>query len=348
MQDLFRRTVDLGGSDLHVIAGSYPSVRVEGNLHALQEFGKLTGDKIELFVHELVGEHRYKELQQARELDALITNALGYFRANFYYTKGVVSCAFRAIPSNIPSLEALGSPAVLKELSSKKQGLILVTGSTGSGKSTTIAAMIEHINQTTQKHIITIEDPVEFVYEPKESIFSQRSIGSDSRSFQNALRAALREDPDIIVVGEMRDPETMELALSAAETGHLVFATLHTNSAPDTIERIVNSFDGARAASIRTTLSRALLGVISQALAPDQRSGKRVGVYEIMLGTTAVANLIREGKTHQLLSTIQLGRGSGMQLMDDELIRLYKSGVVAKEVLLEFAHNPAEIKKRIV
>ena len=260
---------------------------------------------------------------------------------------GDVAAAFRVIPTKIPSIDELGAPQIYKELIKREKGLILVTGPTGSGKSTTLASMLNEINITERKHIITIEDPVEFIHENKQSLFSHRNVGSDTNSFSNALKYALREDPDVILIGEMRDKETISAALTAAETGHLVFGTLHTNSSAQTINRIIDVFSGDEQPQIRAQLSTSLVAVISQALVP-KIGGGRVAVPEILITNPAIANLIREDKVHQIYSQMQLGQGaSGMQTQTQVLVNLVKSGIIEKDDALRFSTRPDELMKAI-
>ena len=346
MISLLARCVHLGASDLHLLAEHYPVFRVEGDLLSDETFGYIDAKALDVFLSTMLTQAQLQAFKKNKELDFFYESERTYFRVNAYFSKGEVACNLRVVPRDIPLLETLGVPSVFRDMLHKKQGLILVTGATGSGKSTSIAAMLEEINNTQKKHIITIEDPVEFIFESKKSIFSQRSVGSDTESFSAALKYALRQDPDVIVIGELRDRETMRMALDAALSGHLVLASLHTNSASGTLQRILNSFESAHAQMIQSTLSQALLGIISQALIPT--GAKRIGAFEVMLNTPAIANLIREGKTHQIDNTIALDRQSGMVLMDDALYTLYQEQVISKESALNYAHASDALKKRIV
>jgi len=272
---------------------------------------------------------------------------IGRFRANYYRALGTIGAAFRIIPIDIPSLDDLGAPQIYKKLIKREKGLILVTGPAGSGKSTTLAAMLNEINRNEHKHIVTIEDPVEFIHHNKKSLFSHRGVGEDTRSFSTALKYAMRQDPDIILVGEMRDKETIEAALTAAETGHLVFATLHTSSAPGTIHRIIDVFKGDEQAQIRAMLSSSLVAVIAQSLLP-KLDGGRVAASEIMVTNHAISNLIREDKVHQIYSQMQLGQGdTGMQTQTQALLKFVKDGKISRSTAQQYANKPDEIVNAI-
>ena len=310
IETLLRTVVKYKASDLHLVARSEPQVRIDGVLHPLA-IGILTGHDIEDICYALITDGQKSELEENKELDfAVELPSIGRFRGNYYYTmNGSLAAAFRIIPTEIPSLDELKCPAIFKQIVKREKGMILVTGPTGSGKSTTLAAMLNEINETERKHIITIEDPVEFVHQNKKGLFSHRNIGTDTFSYAKALKYSLREDPDIILVGEMRDQETISTAITAAETGHLVFATLHTNSAIQTINRIIDSFDGGEQLQVRNMLSVSLTAVISQSLLP-KRGGGRLAVHEILINNPAVGNLIRENKVHQIYSQMQLNQQS--------------------------------------
>jgi twitching motility protein PilT len=303
---------------------------------------------IEEMCYALLTEKQKLSFEENNELDfALELEGIGRFRANFYRTLGDMAAAFRVIPINIPSLDDLDAPLVYKKLIKREKGLILVTGPTGSGKSTTLAAMLNQINITETKHIITIEDPVEFVHQNKKCVFSHRGVGEDTANFATALKYAMRQDPDIILVGEMRDKETIAAALTAAETGHLVFGTLHTNSAPGTINRIIDVFSGDEQPQIRAMLSSSLVSVIAQALLP-KISGGRLAASEILVTNHAIANLIREDKVHQIYSSMQLGQGdSGMQTQTQSLVRLVKSGRIDRDTALQHANKPEELRGQL-
>ncbi|CAA6799246.1 MAG: Twitching motility protein PilT [uncultured Sulfurovum sp.] len=347
IKKLLQSVVSHGASDLHLVSRSEPQIRIDGTLKAVN-LPVLTGDDIEEMTYALLTEKQKKEFEEHLELDfAIMLPGIGRFRANYYRTLGNIAAAFRIIPTAIPSLDDLASPPIYKELIKREKGLILVTGPTGSGKSTTLSAILNEINQTEHKHIVTIEDPVEFIHENKKSVFSHRETGTDTKSFSMALKYAMRQDPDIILIGEMRDKETIEAALSAAETGHLVFGTLHTNSAPGTINRIIDVFNGDEQAQIRTMISTSLVAVISQVLLPKVGGG-RVAVPEILVTNHAIANLIREDKVHQIYSQMQLGQAqSGMQTQTQELLKLLDKNIIRREHAMQYSNKPDELKKSI-
>ena len=347
IKKLLQSVVSHGASDLHLVARAEPQIRIDGTLKAVN-LPVLTGDDIEEMAYALLTEKQKKAFEEHLELDfALMLPGIGRFRANYYRTLGDIAAAFRIIPTEIPSLDDLKAPAIYKELIKREKGLILITGPTGSGKSTTLAAILNEINETEHKHIVTVEDPVEFIHQNKKSVFSHRETGSDTRSFAMALKYAMRQDPDIILIGEMRDKETIEAALTAAETGHLVFGTLHTNSAPGTINRIIDVFSGEEQAQIRTMISTSLVAVVAQMLLP-KIGGGRVAVPEILVTNHAIANLIREDKVHQIYSQMQLGQGaSGMQTQTQELTKLVQKRLITKEDAVQYSSKPDELKKNI-
>jgi twitching motility protein PilT len=348
IKKLLKSVVSHGASDLHLVSRSEPQIRIDGALKPVN-LPKLTGEDIEEMTYALLTEKQKKLFEEELELDfSLFLPGIGRFRANYYRTLGDIAAAFRIIPTEIPSLDDLNAPEIYKSLVKREKGLILVTGPTGSGKSTTLSAMLNEINLTEHKHIITVEDPVEFIHQNKKSVFSHRETGSDTRSFAKALKYAMRQDPDIILIGEMRDKETIEAALTAAETGHLVFGTLHTNSAPGTINRIIDVFSGDEQGQIRAMISTSLVAVISQVLLP-KIGGGRVAVPEIMVTNHAIANLIREDKVHQLYSQMQLGQGNtGMQTQSQVMLKLLKSGIITKEHALQYSNKPDELKNQIL
>jgi len=347
IKKLLQSVVVHKASDLHLVRKSEPMLRVDGTLKAIN-MPKLTGEMIEEMCYSLLTEKQKKVFEEEWELDfAIELEGVGRFRANYYRTMGDMAAAFRIIPIDVPSLDDLKAPEVYKKIIKREKGLILVTGPTGSGKSTTLAAMLNEVNITEHKHIITVEDPVEFVHKNKSCVFSQRSVGEDTKSFAAALKYAMREDPDIILVGEMRDKETISAALTAAETGHLVFGTLHTNSAPSTINRIIDVFSGDEQPQIRAMVSSSLVAVIAQALLP-KIGGGRVAVPEILVTNHAIANLIREDKIHQIYSAMQLGQEqSGMQTQTQVMKKLVLDGVVDRETALQFSNKPDELKNLI-
>lgn len=330
IDDLLRITVEKGGSDLHLSAGLPPMVRVDGRLHPLP-FAPLNPRDIQRLVYDVLTGDQIQKFEKTKELDfSYGVKDIGRFRFNVYRQRGSVGCAMRAIPSVIPTLEQLRLPSILRELTRRHSGLILVTGPTGSGKSTTIASMIDVINTERNCHIMTIEDPIEYLHSHKNSMVNQRELGTDTDSFHNALRAVLREDPDVILVGEMRDLETIRAALTLAETGHLVFATLHTRNAPQTIDRVVDVFPPEQQEQIRVQLANTLEAVIAQQLLP-MLGGGRVAAVEIMIATPAIRNLIREGKVHQIYSIMETSSQQGMQTMDRVLADLHLNGLVSFE-----------------
>jgi len=334
-------------SDLHLSSDNYPQMRVDGYLQQV-DYKKISGSEIKTLLSPYLTESDWQSLKGGKELDmAIEIEKVSRFRVNIFNSMGELSAVFRTIPTTIPELASLNSPNILKELIQKERGLILVTGATGSGKSTTIASMINEINIQNSKHIITIEDPVEFVHKSKKSLIRHRNIGEDSLSFQTALKYVLRQDPDVILIGEMRDRETIESAITVAETGHLVFGTLHTNSAHQTINRVIDVFDSGKQNQIRMQLSSTLLAVISQTLIPKVDGG-RVAVFETLINTTGVGNLIRENKTHQLLSQMQINQNeTGMRTQSQEILRLLKDGVITEESALKYSNDPDEVKRGI-
>ena len=347
IRGLLKSVVAHGASDLHLVSRSEVQLRKDGKLTKVNT-PVLTGKMIQEMCYGLLTDKQKKTFEEENELDfALKIPDVGRFRANYYRTLDDMAAAFRIIPTAIPSLDQLGAPAIFKELIKKEKGLILVTGPTGSGKSTTLAAMLNELNESQHKHILTVEDPVEFVHINKKALFSHREVGSDTASFARALKSALREDPDIIFIGEMRDRETIEAALTAAETGHLVFGTLHTKSAPQTVNRIIDVFDGAEQPQIRAQLATSLVASISQSLLP-KLSGGRVAVQEILITNPAISNLIREDKVHQIYSQMQLNQNAtGMTTQTQELVKLLDDKMISKEDAIK-ASNSAEELGRII
>lgn len=313
-------------SDVHLTAHSPVMLRIHGELRQAGQAKLQPEDTLEL-ARQLMADSQYERFLESGDADfSYSIDGVCRFRVNAYRQRGAAGLTIRLIPSAIPSLEALGLPPIVQQLASKPQGLVLVTGPTGSGKSTTLASMIDHINRTRREHIITLEDPVEFQHEHKSSIVNQREVGLDTPSFSTGLRAALRQDPDVVLVGEMRDLETISTAITAAETGHLVFATLHTADAPQTIDRIIDVFPPAAQQQIRVQLAAVLLGIMAQRLLPTADGAGRVAAIEVLVNTPAVANLIRSEKVHQIRSTMQTAKGIGMQTMDGALRELIQQG----------------------
>jgi twitching motility protein PilT len=326
--ELLAFSVKNKASDLHLSAGLPPIIRVDGEMRKLN-IPALDHKEVHALIFEIMNDKQRKEYEENLETDfSFEVKDLSRFRVNAFVQNRGAAAVLRTIPSEILSLDDLGAPQIFKEIINQPTGIILVTGATGSGKSTTLAAMVDHINSTKREHILTIEDPIEFVHENKLCVLNQREVHRDTHSFNNALRSALREDPDIILVGELRDLETIRLAISAAETGHLVFGTLHTNSAPKTIDRLIDVFPAAEKSMIRSMLSESLRAVISQTLL-KKVGGGRVAAHEIMLGIPAIRNLIREDKVPQMYSVIQTGQSHGMQTMDQCLQRLVAQGLIS-------------------
>lgn len=348
MEQILKTAIDNKASDIHLAVGLPPVVRVNGQL---LHMGKdvLTGEATLNFAREILGERLFKDFTDEGECDAAYSykkeGRQSYFRVNVFNQKNNCGIVMRLIPTQIPTIEALKLPDVFRDLSMKRRGMILVTGPTGSGKTTTLAAMIEYMSRTRNEHIITIEDPIEFVFPHGTGIINQRQIGADTKSFDAAIRSALREDPDVIMVGEMRDLETISAAITAAETGHLVMATLHTIGAAKTIDRIIDVFPPAQQAQIRTQLGSVLVAVISQQLLPNIDHNGRQLALEIMLANHAIANLIREGKTTQITNMMQLGSSEGMVTMDQYLLSLYKNGKIDQQSLLKFCVDANEVRR---
>jgi twitching motility protein PilT len=340
LQDVLTQCVMHGASDLHVSAGVPPTLRMHGDLTQLQS-APLSREVLEHALMAMMTPAQQSQFQQNHECDFSIdVHGVSRFRVNVFQQARGVAAVFRAIPHQIPSLQALHAPNVLSELLHAARGLVLVTGPTGSGKSTTLAAMIQAFNQTQDKHILSIEDPIEFVHTPGRCLIQQREVGAHTLSFPNALRAALREDPDVILVGEMRDLDTIRLAITAAETGHLVLATLHTSSAAKTMDRIIDVFPAEEKDMVRSMLSESLTAVISQVLCKRSDGQGRVAAYEVMVGTPAVRNLIREGKVAQLYSAMQTGRELGMQTLDQSLAMLMQQGLIDVHDACAYAKYP--------
>jgi len=328
IERILRESKDLNASDVHLTAGSPPMFRINGNLVA-SSFDKLKPLDIEGYVRALITEEMYQELKQNRDIDfSFGIPGIARYRVNSFYQRGALSMAFRTIPTEVPSLDSLGLPPVPNPCLTRPHGLVLVTGPTGSGKSTTLAAMIHEINQTMYKRIITLEDPIEYLHSHGKSLIDQREIGIDAPRFSSGLRSALRQDPDVILLGEMRDLETISTAVTAAETGHLVFATVHTSTAASTVSRIIDVFPSDQQDQIRAQLANVLAGVVSQRLMPRTDGKGRIAALEVMVETPAVSNLIRTGKEYQLQSVLQTGKQHGMQTMQTALQDLVSRGLI--------------------
>jgi len=331
IDSLFKLLRQQGASDLHISSGAPPIFRLHGEIVPLN-YPPLNHDQAKALLFEILNEEQIAHFEETSDLDfAYELAGVARFRGNILMTHRGIAAVFRIIPSKVLSADDLKLPEGVRKLTRLKKGLVLVTGPTGSGKSTTLAAMIDLINATRKEHILTIEDPLEFIHENKKSLLNQRQIGTHSQSFANALRAALREDPDVILVGEMRDLETISLAMTAAETGHLVYGTLHTNSAAKTIDRIIDAFPKDAQEQVRTMLGESLRGVICQQLLKTADGKGRVAGLEILIGNAAISNLIREGKTFQIPSIMQTAKGDGMQLMDQHVLDLLKAKVITPE-----------------
>ena len=345
LEDHLLEAIRLGASDLHVTAGLPPMARVGGKVRAL-DYEPFTTEATRETVYAILSDGQRRRLENDWELDFSYTlPGAARFRVNVYFQRGAVGAAFRVIPREIKTLEELGVPKVIRSLTERPRGLVLVTGPTGSGKSTTLAAMIDRINATRSEHIMSVEDPIEFLHAHKRCIVNQREVNQDTRSFASALKHVLRQDPDVILVGEMRDLETISLAVTAAETGHLVFGTLHTQDAPQTVDRIIDVFPPNQQHQVRTQLAHALQGVITQTLVPRRGDDGRVVACEILVPTPGVRNLIREGKNHQIPSAMQTGGAFGMQTMDGALVDLLRSGVISSEEAERRASSPDELRR---
>jgi twitching motility protein PilT len=344
IDELLEHMVERDASDLHVTVGTPPVIRVRGEMERLDEFGALTSEDTQQLLYRILSSEQQKHLELKRQLDfSHSIPGLARFRVNVYFQRESIGAAFRLIPAELKTLEELGMPSTLHLLTDKPRGLVLVTGPTGSGKSTTLAALIDEINRNRSEHILTIEDPIEFLHRHKRCIVNQREIGPDAVSFAEALRAALRQDPDVILVGEMRDLETIATALTAAETGHLVFGTLHTQSAPSTIDRIIDVFPAEQQEQIRIQIASSLQGVITQALLPTADGMGRVPALEVLLPDDAVRNLVRQGKVEQIYSVMQTNTSRGMQTMEQSLADLIQRGVVTFEVGLTRSSRPQQL-----
>lgn len=346
LSELLKKTISENASDLHLTVRIPPILRINGELVKIGE-EPLTSKDTEDYVKEILGDS-YEEYNKTGEMDtSLSLPGFGRFRVNAYKQRGSHAVAIRAVSLSVPTLQELSMPPIIKGLTTKKRGLILVTGPTGSGKSTTLAAMINEINNSRSSHIITLEDPVEFLHRHNKSMINQREIGKDTFSYQTALKAALREDPDVILVGEMRDLETISIAVTAAETGHLVLSTLHTIGAAKTIDRIIDVFQPYQQQQIRTQLAAVLQGIISQQLIPRTDGKGRVAALEVMIVNPAIQNLIRESKTHQIQSSIQTGSKYGMKTMDTSIVELYRSKLISYESALNYSIDRDMVKRMI-
>ncbi|MBQ9590662.1 MAG: type IV pilus twitching motility protein PilT [Butyrivibrio sp.] len=349
IEDILREAKEKGASDVHVTVGLPPKMRLNGKLVPMENYKKmLPPDTLEI-VNEVTNEKQREKLEENGQHDMSFSiPGVGRYRLNVFKQRGSYAMAFRVVASEIPSSESLGIPDAVSELYKKKRGLVLVTGPTGSGKSTTLASIIDKINNNREAHVITLEDPIEFTYQHRMSIVNQREIGTDSNSYANALRAALREDPDVILVGEMRDLETISTAITAAETGHLVLSTVHTIGASNTVDRLIDVFPSHQQQQIRIQLASVLEAIISQQLIPSGDGVSRIAAFEVLHVNSAVRNLIREGKSHQLLTVMQTNRKIGMISMDDAILELYSAQKISREMAVQFAQDPDTMQMKML
>jgi twitching motility protein PilT len=346
VDDILRRVVELGGSDLHLTAGCPPVIRLRGELSPLTEYPVLDGNRIRELIYAIINQKQRERFEDELELDTSHSiPGVGRFRVNVLLQRDAVGSVMRVIPHEIVPLGALGLPETVANFATLSRGLVLVTGPTGSGKSTTLASLIDVINTSRPVHIMTVEDPIEFLHQHKQAVVNQREVGEDTHSFAAALKHVLSQDPDVILVGEMRDLETIATALTAAETGHLVFATLHTQDAPQTVDRVIDVFPAHQQQQIRVQLATSLQGVVTQQLVPLAGGHGRTVAAEIMVATPAVRNLIREGKVHQIYSAMQAGARFGMRSMDQSLAELVRAGKISFEVAVERAANPDDLRR---
>jgi len=346
--EVLLEVIDRRASDLHITAGAPPMIRVRGRLTPMEAYPVFTPGDTREIIYSILSNGQRQRLENNWQLDfAYQIPGAARFRVNAYFQRAALGAAFRLIPFEIVPLEKLGLPPVVADFSKKPRGLVLVTGPTGSGKSTTLASLIDLVNESREEHIMTIEDPIEFLHRHKRCMVNQRELGSDTTSFADALRAALRQDPDVILVGEMRDLETIGTAITAAETGHLVFATLHTQDTAQTIDRIVDVFPAAQQGQIRSQLAVALQGIMTQTLLPTADGSGRCVATEVLIPTPAVRNLIREAKTHQIYSVLQTGGAQGMQTMDASLAQLVRAGKITRQLAESRAHAPEEFRRLV-
>jgi twitching motility protein PilT len=346
--ELLSALLDIGGSDLHLTAGAPPVVRIHGDLVQLKEYPILTPRSLQGMVYAILPQKLRERFEQELELDMSYSlPGKARFRVNAYFQRDSVGAAFRLIPYEIKSIDDLNLPGVVADMARFQRGFVVVTGPTGSGKSTTLASMVDVVNTERAAHIMTVEDPIEFLHKHKRCIVNQREVGTDTHGFGQALKHVLRQDPDVILVGEMRDLETIGTAITAAETGHLVFATLHTQDAPQTIDRIIDVFPPHQQQQVRVQLSTTLQGVVTQQLVPTSDGQGRVVACEVMVATPAIRNLIREGKVHQIYSSMQAGGRYGMQTMDMALAQHVKSGAISQQMAFERCHDPEELNRLV-
>lgn len=347
INDFLQIVIEKEGSDIHIIPDYYPTIRIGGELYQLTTMPRITAEDSERSLLALLKDEQKEIFLTNRELDLAVNYNNNRFRVNLYYAKGVVCGSFRLIPSTIKTLEDLNLPAVLRRSVDLRQGLVLLTGPTGEGKSTTLASIINEINNKYAKHIITIEDPIEYIYPVSKSIISQRELHQDTHSWSASLKAALREDPDVILVGEMRDFDTISLVLTSAETGHLVFSTLHTNSAPESIDRVIDAFPPHQQNQIRNQLSVVLKMIVTQRLLPKQGTTERVPATEILINNQAISTTIRDGKTFQIGNILETSEREGQLIFEKSLFSLFQQGLISRETAFSFAIRPKELEKFI-
>lgn len=346
--ELLEVVVDRGASDLHLTTGSPPAIRLNGVLHRLENYEALEPDQLQRMIYSILTQRQRERLEQDLELDmSYALPGKGRFRVNVYFQRDALGAAFRMIPFEIKTVEQLGLPRQIEDFARLPRGLVLVTGPTGSGKSTTLAALVDIVNSERDQHIMTVEDPIEFLHKHKRCIVNQREVGHDTHSFADALKHVLRQDPDVILVGEMRDLETIQTALTAAETGHLVFATLHTQDAPQTVDRVIDVFPPFQQQQVRVQLAVTLQGVVTQQLLPTADGMGRVAAAEIMMATPAIQNLIREAKVHQIYSSMQAGAKHGMHTMDQHLTELVRAGRITYETAADRCHSIEELNRML-
>ena len=346
LEQMLSEMVNNDASDLHLTVGSPPKIRINGNLSNLNE-EKLIPDTLSKILKDYLNDERLLLLSNGKDVDFSIgIKGVSRFRVNLFKQRGNIAATFRKLPYSIPNLDSLGFPESISNLTLNKKGLILITGGTGSGKSTTMAALIKKISNENSSHIITIEDPIEYLYEHSNSLINQREVGSDTKSFSDSLKSVLRQDPDVVSIGELRDVDSMNAALTIAETGHLVLGTLHTNNASGTINRLVNAFPSDKQSIIRTTLSLNLLGIISQQLIPNKNNGRSLAL-EVLINTSSIKSLILENNIHQIDNYILSGQKDGMIRMDDSILKLYNDGLISKEEVLNYAINISELSKKL-
>ncbi len=344
--EIVMEVVDRRASDLHLTAGVPPMVRVRGRLSALEGYPALTPTDTREIIYSVLSNDQRQRFETEWQIDfAYAVPNTARFRVNAYFQRAAVGAAFRLIPAEIQALETLGLPPAVHEFATRPRGLVLVTGPTGSGKSTTLASVVDLINESREEHIMTIEDPIEFLHSHKKCIVNQRELGADATTFASALKAALRQDPDVILVGEMRDLETIRTAITAAETGHLVFATLHTQDTPQTVDRIIDVFPAEQQGQVRVQLAVSLQGIVTQQLLPTADGSGRCVAVEVLIPTPAVRNLIREGKTHQIYSVLQTGGAQGMQTMDAALAGLVRAGKITRQLAESRSTTPEELRR---